>query len=104
MSTAVEKAELALEKAKRAEQKALGWRSMKSAPKDGTRVHLWMEVYASPMSFGMADQFAVPDAWWDGAKWVHEYRGQPAELRSNYIANWMPASQKIPQDVEIWRG
>lgn len=44
-------------------------------PLDRDQVDVWMSVHASPLSFGIADAFRVPDAWRRGGKWFHRYRG-----------------------------
>jgi hypothetical protein len=75
-----------------------GWRPISTAPREVVRwrpVDLWMTVHASPMSFGMSDSFRVTDCWRDDAgKWVHDFRGEVAELNAWYITHWMlpPAS------------
>ena len=101
--TEVEEARAALAKAEANAMKKLGWRSIKSAPKDGSKLHLWMQIYPSPASMGMSDAFAMPDAWFDGANWVHWFRGKPAQLDHNYITHWQPASNALPADMDIWR-
>lgn len=64
------------------------WRKIDSAPKDGTVIDLWLSIHASPLSMGMSDEFGVPDAWWDGSRWVHTYRGRPTELYGHYVTHW----------------
>lgn len=66
------------------------WQPIDTAPKDGTKVDLWLHIYASPRSFGMEDDFRVTDAWWQDGKWVHRYRDKDAEIFSDYITHWMP--------------
>ena len=79
-----------------AERPAPTWQPIESAPKERTlgepQVDLWMEVYASPASFGMSDSFRVPDCWRDytTGKWVHRDRGEVRELNERYITHWMP--------------
>jgi len=65
-----------------------GWRKIESAPKDGAVVDVWLKICATPMSFGVADSFGVPDAWYSDGKWLHQYRGSPTELNSQYITHW----------------
>lgn len=72
------------------EKKGRGWLPIASAPRDGTIIDLWLNVYASPLSMGIADRFGVPDAWFKDGKWVHTYRGQPTELEIDYITHWRP--------------
>ncbi len=68
-----------------------GWQTMESAPKDGTKVDLWMEIYASPMSMGWSDEFRVPEAWFEGGRWFHHREsGAKSELEIRYITHWMP--------------
>ena len=73
------------------------WKKFKSAPKDGTKFNAWYEIYASPMSFGMSDEFEIPGVWWDGSKWVHMFRGKPTELRDWYFTKWRPLDMTIPE-------
>lgn len=69
------------------EKKDGKWRSIKSAPRDGTIIDLWLEIYPSPMSMGIRDSFGIPDAWFADGKWVHTYHGEPAEIERNYITH-----------------
>lgn len=64
------------------------WKPIKSAPRDGTVIDLWLNVHASPRSFGMSDAYGVPDSWFQDGKWVHTYRGKPTELYADYITHW----------------
>lgn len=38
------------------------WQPIETAPKDGTAVDLWLQVYASPRSMGFSDAFRITDA------------------------------------------
>jgi hypothetical protein len=75
------------------EKKGRGWFPIETAPRDGTVIDLWMSIYASPLSMGMADSFGVPDAWFENGKWVHTFRGKPTELEKHYITHWRPKNQ-----------
>lgn len=70
------------------EEKGRGWKPIKSAPRDGTIVDLWLEINPSPRSMGMGDSFGVPDAWFRDGEWVHTYRGKPMRLETSYITHW----------------
>jgi hypothetical protein len=70
------------------EQKGAGWKTIKSAPRDGAVIDVWLTISASPMSMGMSDSFGVPDAWFQDGKWVHTYRGKPTELDRHYVTHW----------------
>lgn len=72
------------------EERGKGWKTIKSAPLDGTVVDVWLEIYPSARSMGMGDAFGVPDAWFKDGKWVHMYRGAPTELERSYITHWRP--------------
>lgn len=72
------------------EERGAGWKNIKSAPRDGTIIDLWLEVHPSPLSMGLGDSFGVPDAWFQDGKWVHTYRGKPTELDRSYITHWRP--------------
>lgn len=68
-----------------------GWRKVsKFAEADGVVVDVWLTIYASPLSMGFSDSFGVPDAWRDGGKWMHTYRGAPAQLDERYVSHWRP--------------
>lgn len=77
---------------------AAGWRPIETAPKDGTRVDLWLSIHASPRSLGMADDFRVPEAWFRDGKWVHVYNYAITELHEPYITHWMPIAGPPPKD------
>jgi len=68
-----------------------GWEPIASAPRDGTKVDLWLRIEASPMSMGWSDEFRVPEAWFEVDRWFH-YResGAKSELLTRYITHWMP--------------
>ncbi len=67
------------------------WQPIETAPKDGARVDLWLQVYASPHSFGWSDAFRVIDCWWKDGKWVHRRDdGRVEALYPDYITHWMP--------------
>jgi hypothetical protein len=57
---------------------------------DRHEVDLWMQVYASPHSFGMSDAFRVVDAYRVEGKWFHRWQGKEQELYADYITHWMP--------------
>lgn len=76
------------------EDRGKGWKPIKSAPRDGTLVDVWLEIHASPRSMGMGDSFGVPDAWFKDGKWVHTYRGKPTELDQSYITHWRPVQSR----------
>lgn len=68
-----------------------GWEPIETAPKDGTKVDLWMRIDASPMSMGWSDEFRVPEAWFEVDRWFHyRERGAKSELLTRYITHWMP--------------
>lgn len=68
-----------------------GWEPIKTAPRDGTKVDLWMKIDASPMSMGWSDEFRVPEAWFEVDRWFHyRERGAKSELLTRYITHWMP--------------
>jgi hypothetical protein len=67
-----------------------GWRSIESAPRDGSPVDLWLEIYASPRSMGFSDSFRVVDAHWSGTAWVHMHKGKLEDLYEPYVRFWRP--------------
>lgn len=66
------------------------WRKITKLPKDHVHVDVWMRWGASPMTMGMADSFRQVDVFRQDGKWVHYYKGEVAELKSDYITHWMP--------------
>lgn len=73
------------------------WKSFKSAPKDGTKFNAWMAWGASPLTFGWSDEFEVPAVWFDGTKWVHQFRGKPEQLRAEYLRWWRPLDTSVQE-------
>lgn len=53
---------------------------------DYERVDLWMNIHASPCSFGIADTFRVTNAYRKDGKWFDA----DGELYLRYITHWMP--------------
>ena len=68
------------------------WQPIETAPKDSTKIDLWMQIYASPRSMGWADSFRVPEAWWQEStkQWVHLHNGRAEPLYTEYVTHWMP--------------
>ena len=67
------------------------WQPIRTfAGNDYTRVDLWLEVHASPRSFGMADSFRVTEAYRCDGNW-HDHLGE--ELYGPYITHWMPVPE-----------
>lgn len=71
----------------------------------GELVDVWFNVWASPMSFGMADEWCEPRAWRESGKWYHVYQGDKAELNARYISHWKPpgAIDIEGPDAVIWK-
>lgn len=87
------------------------WKKIEGFKGDvGERVTLYLSIYASPMSFGWADAFAVADCWRDSdGRWVHLYNGSPTPLQSDYVTHFAPsdAAVKSAPDgsaLDWWRG
>lgn len=53
------------------------------------RVDLWLDVKASPMSFGMSDAWRVVDAYFKNGGWWHIDRGEQRQLASEHITHFM---------------
>lgn len=83
------------------------WKKSASAPRDGTHFIAWLDIYASPMSMGMSDQFAVLDCWYADGVLVHLFREKPTELAERYFTHWAPMGA-VPsvgpkgQSIDIW--
>jgi hypothetical protein len=67
-----------------------GWKTLsrKTLPSEKVVVDVWMRIPASPRSFGMSDEFGVPDAWREGGVWYHIFNGRPEPVASEYISHW----------------
>ena len=74
------------------------WQPIETAPKDGTRVDLWLRVHASPRSFGFSDAFRVPEGYFQDGVWGHSQGGSFRELYQPYITHWMPLPEP-PEDL-----
>lgn len=74
-------------------------------PPDCQQVDVWFDVWASPLSMGIADQWCEPHAWREKGKWFHNYNGEKAELQSRYITHWkMTGATEIDgPDSLIWK-
>lgn len=77
------------------------WRSIKSfrgktSEFGGPYVDLWLQIYASPRSFGMSDAFRVVECWRKDGKWFHLQDGKAEELYGDYVTHWMP-TPKAPR-------
>lgn len=77
-------------------------------PPDYQVVDVWFQVWASPLSFGMADHWCEPEAWRGEGKWFHYYKqrnNEKAELESHYITHWKPAGRTDVEgpDSIIWK-
>lgn len=72
------------------------WLPVETAPKDRTRVDLWLNIYASPRSMGLSDSFRVIEAWHENGKWVHwdSHDRKVKELYEPYITHWMPIAEQ----------
>jgi hypothetical protein len=64
------------------------WRPIAEAPKDGTKVDLWMEI--SPRSDGWGDSYRVTDAWWSESKkrWMYSQGNETFTLFHEYAIHW----------------
>lgn len=73
---------------------------------DYEKVDLWLEVWASPMSFGWADRWCVHDAWRVGNEWFDA----EGRLAARYITNWAEAGtgdddsppRKLGKRLDVW--
>src|ERR1700753_2281875 len=71
--------------------RADGWRSVRrSKPANGAIVDVWLRWGASARTMGWSDSFGVPDAWREGDRWLHTYRGKPTELNREFVSPWRP--------------
>jgi len=68
------------------------WRPIEQPPRNTSEsnpVDLWIAVYASPLSMGMADSWRIPDCWKVDGKWVHRHENQIKELDAHYLTHWI---------------
>lgn len=84
------------------EPEGAGWKAVDvELPAEGVVVDVWMQIAPSPMSMGMGDEFGVPDAWREGSKWRHIYRGEPADLHAHYVSHWR---ERLPGAIPLGPG
>lgn len=80
------------------------WQPIESAPKDGTKVDLWLEFYASPASMGMSDSFRMPECYYATIEgktgWFHLDGMKQNQLfdEYEYITHWMPLPEP-PKEI-----
>ncbi len=87
-----------------------GWKPIATAPKDGTKVDIWMQVNASPMSMGLSDSFRVVECAWsesevakEGPGWYHYDQSKSYDFRrlqDRYITHWM-LTPDAPKEREL---
>ena len=77
------------------------WQPIKTAPKrDYVEIDLWVDIPASPRSFGMGDAFRVVEAYRKNGKWTHRHEGKEKELYADYITHWMPIPPAPPASAQ----
>jgi hypothetical protein len=76
---------------------------IKTAPFDGTKIDLWLEIPSSATSMGWADQFWVTDCWWQDRCWVHRHHGKDMALNRDYVKRWLPAGTEKPEGDDVHR-
>lgn len=75
---------------------AAPWQAISRFKGDGC-VTLWLSIYASPMSMGWSDAFAVADCWRESdGQWMHLFNGEPTEIRSEYVTHFALAGVEPP--------
>jgi hypothetical protein len=73
------------------EPEGTGWQDLDAGrPPPGLVVDIWMRIPSMPSTFGMADEFGVPDAWMEDGHWWHVYRQKPERLQDDYVSHWRP--------------
>jgi hypothetical protein len=85
------------------EREGDGWRPIETAPKDGTKIDLWLNPALLPISFGVGNDpgFRVADAWFEKGRWVTETElGNHFTFREETITHWrpLPAPPLAPQE------
>ena len=64
------------------------WKPIKTCHvEDFVKVDLWFDVWASPLSMGIADAWRAIDCWRQGGHW-YDAGGLLAE---KYITHWLPS-------------
>lgn len=79
----------------------LDWSQIKDAPRDGTKIDVWINIYPSARSMGFSDQFREPNIWFEDGKWVHLHRGEIKEIHSDIITHWVPAGAEAPENPDV---
>jgi hypothetical protein len=76
------------------------WQPIETAPRDGTKVDVWLNVHASPRSFGMSDAWREIDCYFRDGAWFHIHECKEKELHAPYITHWMPIPD-TPTDAPV---
>ena len=71
-----------------------GWQPIKSAPRDGTKIDLWITPPPGALTTGRYSR--VADCWYADGRWwfcnESQYASDPANCRSEvwHVTHWMP--------------
>ena len=72
-----------------------GWKKVSTYKgPDGEKVSLWFDVWASPLSMGMADAWDAENCWRESGEWFDA----GGRLETRYITHWRPLTA-IAADV-----
>jgi hypothetical protein len=78
-------------KSKTFDEKGNGWKPISRYNKgEGLLVDLWLEIHASPLSFGLSDSFGTHNAYLKNGEWFDN----GGKLNTGYIKEW-----RIPQNT-----
>jgi len=59
-----------------------------TAPRDGTRIDLWLVVEASPRAIRTPESLIVPNCWYESGAWVHRTKNKIEPLQAQSIIGW----------------
>jgi hypothetical protein len=67
-----------------------GWQPIETAPKDGTEIDVWVDIPASPSTFGWPDSFRLMEAYCKDGTWLYRVHGKERLIDPAYITHWRP--------------
>jgi hypothetical protein len=59
-----------------------------TAPRDGTRIDLWLVVEPSPRAIRTPQSLIVPNCWYESGAWVHRTKNKIEPVHAHSIVGW----------------
>lgn len=67
-----------------------GWRSMDSAPRDGTSVLVWSEPFTEGGNRSVGEAYFRDDEWWWACTGPDDYHCDPISETNGAVGGWQP--------------